>query len=189
MKTPYIRLDNEKVACPVWNLPAIQTCPGSTPLCRRYCYAAKAEREYSKNEAAPCRARNLAFVKANADRLADILTAADRCVADQYIRIHESGDFFNQDYLDSWFEVARRLPSIKFLAFTKSFSLDWRCKPSNFVVIWSVWPDTNMANVPSGRRAYAGAFEPRRPTVECPGACADCRKCWNTNLDIHFRIH
>jgi len=36
------------------------------------------------------------------------------------IRIHESGDFYNGEYLQAWIEVARRKPNIEFYAYTKS---------------------------------------------------------------------
>ena len=35
------------------------------------------------------------------------------------IRIHVSGDFFNQNYFDAWLEVARRFPKTLFYAYTK----------------------------------------------------------------------
>lgn len=38
------------------------------------------------------------------------------------IRIHVSGDFFNQDYFDAWLSVARRRRDIKFYAYTKSIN-------------------------------------------------------------------
>lgn len=36
------------------------------------------------------------------------------------VRIHESGDFYNGEYLKAWMEVARRMPKTKFYAYTKS---------------------------------------------------------------------
>jgi hypothetical protein len=36
------------------------------------------------------------------------------------IRIHVGGDFFNENYMLAWFEVARRNPSVLFYAYTKS---------------------------------------------------------------------
>lgn len=38
----------------------------------------------------------------------------------QSIRIHESGDFYTGEYLKAWMEVARKLPGVKFYAYTKS---------------------------------------------------------------------
>ena len=36
------------------------------------------------------------------------------------VRIHESGDFYNGEYLQAWMTVAKRMPGIKFYAYTKS---------------------------------------------------------------------
>lgn len=36
------------------------------------------------------------------------------------VRIHASGDFFNQAYFDMWLEIARENPDIEFWAYTKS---------------------------------------------------------------------
>ena len=36
------------------------------------------------------------------------------------VRIHESGDFFNEDYLEAWIKVAQQMPNVKFYAYTKS---------------------------------------------------------------------
>ena len=39
---------NNKIGNNIWifNLPSIKTCPGSSIICRRYCYAATIERIY-----------------------------------------------------------------------------------------------------------------------------------------------
>lgn len=36
------------------------------------------------------------------------------------VRIHASGDFFNQDYFDRWLEVCSNNPKVNFWAYTKS---------------------------------------------------------------------
>lgn len=38
----------------------------------------------------------------------------------EILRIHESGDFYNQEYFDSWIRVAAQKPDILFYAYTKS---------------------------------------------------------------------
>ena len=41
----------------------------------------------------------------------------------EQVRIHESGDFYNGEYLKAWIEVARMMPKNKFYAYTKSVPL------------------------------------------------------------------
>jgi hypothetical protein len=36
------------------------------------------------------------------------------------VRVHVAGDFFSQDYFDSWMEVARQRPFTRFYAYTKA---------------------------------------------------------------------
>lgn len=54
-----------------------------------------------------------------------------------YVRVHDSGDFFSQDYFDSWMEVARQRPRTTFYAYTKSLPY-WVARlgniPSNFIL-------------------------------------------------------
>jgi hypothetical protein len=38
----------------------------------------------------------------------------------EYVRIHESGDFYNGEYLQAWVEAAKRFPNVIFYAYTKS---------------------------------------------------------------------
>lgn len=53
----------------------------------------------------------------------------------QIVRVHVSGDFFNQDYFDAWMQVAENLKHIKFYAYTKSVNY-WMARkdsiPDNF---------------------------------------------------------
>jgi Gene product 88 len=53
------------------------------------------------------------------------------------IRVHVSGDFFNESYFDAWMEVARKNPLRTFYAYTKSLHL-WVAKmaeiPKNFIL-------------------------------------------------------
>jgi len=36
------------------------------------------------------------------------------------VRIHASGDFFNQEYFDMWLDIAKENPTVEFWAYTKS---------------------------------------------------------------------
>lgn len=56
-------------------------------------------------------------------------------------RIHESGDFWSELYFQAWLEVARRLPHIKFYAYTKQLGYWLNAKdliPSNLFLTASV---------------------------------------------------
>jgi hypothetical protein len=105
----------------------------------------------------------------------------------KYFRIHESGDWYCQEYLNKWFEICRRLPDIKFTAYTKSFHLDYSQKPDNLVIYFSVMPDTKMENIPEGPRAY---LECGPENIHlCHGKCDECLYCWEVGKDIRLKKH
>ncbi len=57
------------------------------------------------------------------------------------LRVHESGDFYNQDYINKWVDIARAFPAVKFYAYTKrKRELDFRrmLRLKNFVLIDSL---------------------------------------------------
>jgi hypothetical protein len=107
-----------------WNLPTGITCPFALE-CKvsvdritgkfnikkgQYkCYAASPERFPAVREH---RWKNFEFVKNGG-----IPIIPNKCKA---IRIHASGDFFNQSYFDMWIELAKINPNIEFWAYTKS---------------------------------------------------------------------
>lgn len=53
------------------------------------------------------------------------------------IRVHDAGDFYSQDYLNAWFEIARQVTDKTFYAYTKSLHLDFSARPRNFKVVRS----------------------------------------------------
>ena len=107
-----------------WNLPTGTTCPfaleckvtvdrqtGKFDVHRgQYkCYAASAERFPGVREH---RWRNFDYVRAGG-----VPEIPKACRA---IRIHSSGDFFNQQYFDMWLGLARSNPHVEMWAYTKS---------------------------------------------------------------------
>lgn len=180
----------------IWNIPAVKTCPGCTKICATKCYARKAEIAYP--DALPSRERNLedAKMESFAD---DMIYTIGRKVRRSktfkgFFRVHESGDFFNQEYLDAWKRIASAFPSIKFLAFTKSFHLDYSDIPANLQIVMSIMPDTTKTPVAGFRKAYAGecANMNADTTIECPGLCDGCGMCWDLSrigMDVHFDMH
>ena len=107
-----------------WNLPTGTTCPFALE-CKvvvdrqtgkfdvkkgQYrCYAASPERFPGVREH---RWRNFEFAKSGGKPI-----IPSDCTA---IRIHASGDFFNQKYFDMWVDIAKENPKIEMWAYTKS---------------------------------------------------------------------
>ena len=136
----YLQLGNRKLpkTTAIWNLPSGITCPGKTTWCNKNCYAKKAEKLYP--QVLPFRNNNLKLAKSN--KFYETIKAEIQCLVDNKkintIRVHESGDFFNQDYLDVWFLLAYDFPQLTFYAYTKSWMLDFHSiKPNNFILFYS----------------------------------------------------
>lgn len=123
-----------------FGIPALQSADGfkTCPMagaCAAVCYArqgmyimpnVKASREYNLLVAR----RSLVEFEAKAIQDLHGITA-------RYIRVHDSGDFFSQGYLDSWGRIAAAFPGKVFYAYTKSLHLDFSKLPSNFRVTQS----------------------------------------------------
>jgi hypothetical protein len=75
------------------------------------CYASSSERFPAVREH---RWKNFEYVKAGGK-----LIIPKDCKS---IRIHSSGDFFNQNYFDSWIDLANENPNIEMWAYTKSLN-------------------------------------------------------------------
>ena len=104
----------------VWSLPALETCPGSTSFCRSACYANSGRYRF----------------KSVRERLAWNLEQAQhqdfpwrmakeiRRVGAIVVRVHVSGDFFDDEYAEKWLWIMRKSPRPRFYWYSRS----WRCK-------------------------------------------------------------
>ncbi len=131
------------------------------------------------------------------------MTEAISKIKSEYIRVHESGDFYNSDYKKKWFEIMQRFPEKKFLAYTKNCSWKWEDIPKNLILRCSIWPDTKPKNKESELiKAYAydpsGVKMPQysfNGAVECPALknkdikCSDCKMCWRGGRNVKFKLH
>lgn len=189
----YISPGNRKTGrIPTFSLPAVVTCPGRTALCEKLCYAKRPETYWPV--VWKSRVRNLLVTSKKGQLAAEVVRWYRRKKHEpKYFRIHESGDFYSQSYLEDWFKACRILSEVRFCAFTKSFHLDYSKKPDNLVIYWSVMEDTTGV-VPSGLRAYTGNCGPKS-TYECSQQtgrvkhCDECLHCFEGRSDVHFRVH
>lgn len=111
------------------------TCPNAG-ACAKGCYALAGAYRFSN--VAQAFERRLTITQSE-DFVRIMLQDIDKNRAER-IRIHDSGDFYSEEYLDKWLEIVRARPNVQFYAYTKMVSLfKRRLKdiPSNFVVIFS----------------------------------------------------
>jgi hypothetical protein len=116
-----------------FGLPSIITCP-KADKCKSICYAMQGC--YTFKVVKQARLNN--YIESQKDTFvneANIYFAKSKY---HYVRVHDSGDFYSQIYLDKWFTIAKSNPTKIFYAYTKSLHLDFTNKPLNFIIIQSL---------------------------------------------------
>lgn len=197
--------NSDKVRFLIWNLPYRWTCPYATALCLKSCYARAAER-YNSPKAS--RYRN--YEKSLEDSfVADMIETIEYHLARPVFkgkkvvfRIHESGDFYSQEYVDKWVEIINHFADRKnlvFMAYTKSlpFFEKYDVKAmTNFSFIASVWADTSadMLEIIERRqyRIYTAvnSFDSWNGNKCRCADCAHCQQCMNNKVSrIACEIH
>ena len=130
-----------------WTLPAhwvtltsgekFNTCPNAG-ICAAFCYAKNGTYLFSNVRKAHI--EKLEFVLNNRDEwkaamISEINKPKYKC---KYIRIHDAGDFFSEQYALDWMNIARECPHSIFYAYTKEVLMIKRIEqPSNFIAIYS----------------------------------------------------
>lgn len=177
----------------IFNLPRRSTCPGATQWCKQMCYAQKAERMYK--QVLPYRQMNYKLSRSK-DFVAMVNDELKHSKL-KYVRIHESGDFYNQEYLDKWTSIVKANPQVSFTFYTKSFHLlDFskikRCK--NVIAFASLDPTSTKLQKQKARHWRKAFILPKDVTPKnvfvCSGSCKSCSHCYhNDSGDVGFKPH
>lgn len=110
------------------------TCPGAKD-CIKGCYARQGF--YVMPSVAKAQEARLALTLT--DSFVSAMDSEIKKRKPTMVRIHDSGDFYSQKYLEKWLEIITRNPSVKFYAYTKMKPLfDSLELPANFTVIHSM---------------------------------------------------
>ena len=206
-------IPNKETKFLIFNLPSKITCPFATEHCRQFCYAVKAETAYPA--CLPSRLKHLEESKENNFVERMIFTIESYLLKPSYknakkiiVRIHESGDFYNQIYANKWLEIAEHFKADKrivFMAYTKS--LVFFCNsiysdirkpiPKNMIIRFSIWDDTHFGHIALnnfwGFPTYS-AVDKFTKNIKSQNRClcrdcAKCGKCWSKTKSIICEIH
>lgn len=110
-----------------------RTCPFAGS-CAKICYARKGAYAWSNVKPAFV-ARYKATKQAN---FVQLITDELRKKKVQYLRVHDSGDYYSPEYIQKWLEIARLNPQVKFYSYTKSIPLFEGIElPNNYDIIFS----------------------------------------------------
>lgn len=116
----------------------------------------------------------------------------------KYVRIHASGEFYSQAYVDKWGEIAKKFPNLIFFAYTKKLDFDYP-KLDNFIVHKSLIDVDGTRVMNYGSQDYIDNLAKQTQGFICPlvkdrtGKCGeDCTWCMdksNENTPILFLQH
>ena len=72
----------------------------------------------------------------------DFVEAMNQDIKDkkaEYVRVHDSGDYYSKEYLLKWFQIAQDNPDVKFYSYTNNITMIKNLKsiPINFDFIFS----------------------------------------------------
>lgn len=151
--------------------------PATHAVCNRICPGCYAAREQTRFPAI-LTARESRYTASIAPTFASTIISEINSLRTKplYFRIHASGEFYSQAYIDSWYTIASSFPSITFYAYTKRLAhFDFSSLNSlpNFVLINSLhFRGLNYGPLSS---APADAFIcPSHSGATCGQSCVYC---------------
>ena len=153
----YVTIGNHKLGNTIgsWTLPAGKSVCGR--VCDG-CYAIKAQRIYPT--VLPSRDKKLVVSKST--QFTERIIKSIKTLKPKYMRIHDSGEFYSQEYVDKWYNIAKELPSTRFYAYTK------RLKDFNFSKLQSLPNCVIIDSLKSGGNNYGKVGDKPDDMFLCP---------------------
>jgi len=110
----------------------------------------------------------------------------------KYVRIHASGDFYSEEYVDKWYDIVKAKPSILFLAYTKTRRLKESLLKLASLPNMSLFESLDNTRTKSslGVKIATSTNRELKDHHTCPGHCPSCKfVCWSTEDNIKFKPH
>ncbi len=109
------------------------TCPMADE-CVKFCYAKKGAYIWSNVKPAFERRYELSKTDAFVDKMYDEIVKKKP----DYVRVHDSGDYYSKKYLNKWIDIANLFPEVKFYSYTNMVQMFLDTDlPENFDIIFS----------------------------------------------------
>jgi hypothetical protein len=109
------------------------TCPMADE-CIKFCYARKGA--YIWSNVQPAFEKRYQLSKT--DEFVGTMNAEILKKKPDYIRVHDSGDYYSKAYLNKWIEVAIHNPNVRFYSYTNMIDMMLKTSlPSNYDIIFS----------------------------------------------------
>ena len=138
-----IKATSEKLGVNIFNfnIPAYKNKDGKivcpfADSCVKYCYAQKGNYKRFAKSINP--GMEYRYELSKTISFVPLMIKAIKTLNADFIRVHDSGDFYSPKYVQRWFDIANNLPSVKFYAYTKSHNFFRGINiPENFDIIFS----------------------------------------------------
>lgn len=179
-----------------FSLPSVTTCPGASEWCLRHCYARRFER--LRPSCRKAYEENLILAQ-DTERFIMTMTGVIPRIAPSF-RIHVSGDFFSNPYVDAWSEICGEFPNTYFWTYTRSWvdadlreHLDRLRSLPNVRLHAST--DPTMPLPPEGWPVAFLDVDTRAHGILCyeqaetKDSCSECRYCLRESVgNVTFRV-
>ena len=123
-----------------FGLPAYKSSTGKVVCrmadqCIKFCYAKKGA--YIWSNVAPAFEKRLEI--SMQDNFVDLMIAEIKKKKVDYVRVHDSGDYYDKRYLAKWFKIAELLPNVRFYSYTNEVGMikNLESIPKNYDFIFS----------------------------------------------------
>ncbi len=109
------------------------TCP-MADSCVKFCYAKKGAYIWSNVQPA----FENRYQLSKTDNFVEAMNAEICKKKPDYVRVHDSGDYYSTTYLNKWIEIAIHNPSVRFYSYTNMIDMMLKTSlPSNYDIIFS----------------------------------------------------
>ena len=109
------------------------TCP-MADSCVKFCYAKKGA--YIWSNVKPAFEKRYQLSKT--DKFVEAMNAEIRKKKPDYVRVHDSGDYYSRAYLKKWIDIANSNPNVRFYSYTNMVDMMLKASlPSNYDIIFS----------------------------------------------------
>lgn len=158
----------------MFNLPASEDICGRS-ICKG-CYAHREQLRYPSVTTA----RTSRYTAALSDDFVSTIVKEVQSIKKPFvaIRVHASGEFFSQSYIDKWVSIAKQLPHVTFYAFTKrltDFDFSILSSLPNFVLINSLhFGKLNYDKLPNLDQSAPICPATLNKSTQCGISCTYC---------------
>jgi len=109
------------------------TCPMADE-CIKFCYAKKGA--YIWSNVKPAFEKRYQLSKT--DEFIGAIHAEIQRKKPDYVRVHDSGDYYSKKYLDKWIQIAKNNPDVRFYSYTNMVDMLLKAElPDNYDIIFS----------------------------------------------------